>query len=97
MELERVMYVNLVDDGVWKSTGRSAVQKPVIQEYTSKSFAMATQNMEKLNGESRNGSSGGNSNVRKGNNDGAVRKFLPWRYENLNNEDSKHIKPTPDF
>ena len=86
MELGRLTYINLVDDGMWKGKGKGAAQ-PAISEDPNKFIALATQIMEKLNGEpdkKEGGNKGNPRNAKKG--DGGPRTFLPWRFDFPNNE-----------
>ena len=64
MELGRLTYINLVDDGMWKGKGRGAAQKPAIPEDPNKFLALATQIMAKLNGESGTRGEGNYGNPR---------------------------------
>ena len=91
MELVHVAYINLADNGQCKVKVKPPNSKATIaiQEYPNKFLALATQIVEKLNGESKNGPLGGNSKASHGKNDGDARTYLPWKFENPNNEETK--------
>ena len=57
-------------------------------------FALATHIMDTLNGEFKNRSSEGSLKVSLARNNGGNTTYLPCRFENPNNEETKEIKGT---
>ena len=84
LELGRVTYNNLVEDNSWKGTDKKIEQKGSSSKDENKFLALFTNFLEK-NGEKGAPSEDGKKQERQ---------FLPWRFENPNNESTKLVRGT---